>query len=364
MSLLDQELPYLLAFNQITGIGPASLQRIFDYYKSFETAWNSPANNLNQLHLPEKIIQQIQEEKSKLDPEKIYQEVCKQNIKIISILDENYPPLLKQIHQPPFLLYYQGNLDLPDLGLTIVGSRQCTPYGRQAVAQLLQPLNDQSITIVSGLAIGLDSLAHQQALANNLPTVAVVGSGLSQSVLYPRQNISLAEKIINSGGCLISELPPLTRAQAPFFPRRNRIMAGLTQATLVIEADITSGALITVKYALDFNREVLAVPGSIFQTKSEGPNWLIGQGAKIITKPEDLLEFLSLPINRQLEEKVLVFPSDLAKQIYQLIQNNYQTTEQITNKITGFSPTDILVSLSSLELGGFIKKENGNYLCL
>lgn len=364
MSLSNQDLPYLLAFNQINGIGPVTLQKIFDYYKSFQTAWNAPTNELTQIRLAEKTVQQIQKEKSKLDPNKVYQEICNQNIKVTSILDKNYPSLLKQSYQPPFLLYYQGNLAWPDLKLTIVGSRKCTNYGQQVIEQLLKPLANQPIAIVSGLAIGLDSLAHQGALRNSLPTVAVVGSGLSRSILYPKQNIYLAEKIITSGGCLISELPPLTQAQAPFFPRRNRIMAGLTQATIVIEADITSGALITAKYALDFNREVLAVPGSIFQSKSAGPNWLISQGAKIIAKPEDLLEFLALPINQTLEKKILVFPSDLAKQIYHLIQNNYQTTEQLTNQITNSSPTDILVSLSSLELGGFIKKESGNYFCL
>lgn len=364
MPLSPKDLPFLLAFNQIAGIGPATLQRIFDYYKNFETAWNAPTNELTQIRLAEKTIQQIQVDKSKLNPEKIYQELIKEDIKIISVLDQDYPPLLKQSYQPPFLLYYQGSLTWPNLRLTVVGSRKCTNYGQQVIEELLKPLTNQSIAIVSGLAIGLDSLAHQGALHNNLMTIAVVGSGLSQSVLYPKQNIYLAQKIINAGGCLISELPPTTQAQAPFFPRRNRIMAGLTQATLVIEADITSGALITAKYALDFNREVLAVPGSILQSKSEGPNWLISQGAKIITKPEDLLEFLALPINGQLEKKVLVFPSDLAKQIYQLIQNNYQTTEQLSNQITDSSPTDILVSLSSLELSGFIKKENGNYFCL
>ncbi|MCX6784625.1 MAG: DNA-processing protein DprA [Candidatus Komeilibacteria bacterium] len=364
MPLPTKDLPYLLAFSQINGLGSASLQRIFDYYKSFEVAWHSPTANLKQIHLPEKVIEQIQEAKEKVDPEKIYQEVCKQNIKIVSILDENYPLLLKQIHQPPFLLYYQGNLNLPQLGLTIVGSRQCTTYGQQTIAHLLQPLANQPITIVSGLAIGLDTLAHQQALANNLPTMAIIGSGLSRSVLYPRQNLTLAQKILEAGGALISELPPTTKAQPAFFPRRNRIMAGLTQATLVIEADITSGALITAKYALDFNREILAVPGSIFQTKSAGPNWLISQGAKIITKPEDLLEALALPTEQPLTEKPLVFPSNLAKQIYHLIQNNYQTVEQLTNQITASSPTDILVSLSSLELAGLIKKEGGNYFCL
>lgn len=217
---------------------------------------------------------------------------------------EDLPLLLKETPHPPEKLYARGNFPLREMKyLCVVGSRAFTSYGEEACKKLISGLRGYNICIVSGLALGIDSIAHRTALDTGLLTIAVPGSGLDPSVLYPRANVRLAEKILEAGGAIISEEEPMYRATPYSFPKRNRIMAGMSHAVLVIEAELKSGTLITSKYATDYNRDVLTVPGSIFSRKSDGPNMLIRLGATPVRTSEDILETLGFDVSKKEEVK-------------------------------------------------------------
>lgn len=205
---------------------------------------------------------------------------------------ESFPPLLSEITDPPEKLFIKGEFPIAEKYLTVVGTRKPSSYGKEALKTLIAGLRGLPVVIVSGLALGTDALAHEAALENNIPTIAVPGSGLGDKVLYPVANRELAKKILQAGGCLLSEFEKDFKATDYSFPQRNRIMAGLSHATLVIEAEKKSGTLITSRFATEYNRDVLAVPGSIFSSLSEGPHLLIRLGATPITTPEELREAL------------------------------------------------------------------------
>ncbi len=208
----------------------------------------------------------------------------------------DFPPLLLEIPDPPKTLWYQGNLPPPELKLlAVVGSRQYTSYGQQVVEHLMAGLAGYPVGIISGLALGIDGLAHEAALKHGLYTLAVPGSGLDESVLYPASHRRLAERILESGGGLLSELPPETAAAPWTFPQRNRVMAGLTHATLLIEAAPKSGTLITARLAADYNRDVLVVPGNIFTETSKGTHQFLKLGATPVTDAIDIIYALGLP---------------------------------------------------------------------
>ena len=226
--------------------------------------------------------------------------------KIQKLNHKDWPPLLTEINDPPEQLYFAGNV--PDYSrklLCVVGSRKYTNYGREAVEYLIRELAGYPITIVSGLALGIDSIAHRAALKNNLPTIAIPGSGLHPEALHPQTHVMLAEEIVERGGTLISEMEPEQKASLMMhdtvakkvffsFPRRNRIMAGMCHAILVVEAELKSGTLITSKLATEYNREVLTIPGSIFSPHSDGPHMLLRLGATPIRNADDILEALNI----------------------------------------------------------------------
>jgi DNA processing protein len=224
-------------------------------------------------------------------PEKILAQLTLRGLITITWQDDDYPSWLKNIPNPPPLLYYQGKPPPPALdNLTVVGSREPSSYSQQVINNLLPPLIKSGFNIISGLALGVDTLAHLVALKNKGKTWAVLGSGLD--IIYPRSNLSLAQQIIAAGGGLISEFPPSTPPRARNFPSRNRIISGLSLATIVIEAKMRSGSLSTARHALEQGRDVLSVPGSIFSPLSTGTNQLIISGATPITSPNDLLDQL------------------------------------------------------------------------
>jgi len=223
--------------------------------------------------------------------EKILSQLTLRGLMTITWQDDDYPSWLKNIPNPPPLLYYQGKPPPPALNnLTVVGSREPSSYSQQVINNLLPPLIKSGFNIISGLALGVDALAHQAALKNKGKTWAVLGSGLN--VIYPHSNLPLAQQIIAAGGGLISEFPPSMPPRARNFPGRNRIISGLSLATIVIEAKMRSGSLSTARHALEQGRDVLSVPGSIFSPLSTGTNQLIISGATPITSPNDLLDQL------------------------------------------------------------------------
>jgi len=281
------------------------------------------------------------------------------------------PPLLRQISDPPKKLFALGNLALFDdpsvKFLCIVGSRRYSSYGHDAVRQIIQSLKGHPVAIVSGLALGIDSIAHSTAIEVGLPCIAVPGSGLHKDVLYPRTHLELAESILRHGGVLLSEYEPDFRASPWSFPMRNRIMAGLSQVVLVIEGEEDSGTLITARLALDYNRDVCALPGSIFSETSKGPLALIKSGATPICSPEDLHKLLGLKSDLILEDA----PEKAEEYIREKIQNCSEEEVLILSKLaepktreellalTGLELTKLQISISMLEIRGLIFEEYG-----
>ncbi|MEK9182094.1 MAG: DNA-processing protein DprA [Patescibacteria group bacterium] len=273
------------------------------------------------------------------------------------------PERLMEIPEPPEKLYIQGEMPKSDAKfLCVVGSRKYTDYGKEACQKLIAGLRGYNIVIVSGLALGIDGIAHRAALDAGLTTIAIPGSGLHPSVLYPSSNKQLAAKIIESGGALLSEFEPMFRATAYSFPQRNRIMAGISHATLIIEAEIKSGTLITSRLATDYNRDVMAVPGSIFSKNSEGPNMLIRLGATPVSSSSHILEVLGFKIEedkitKELELKNL---SDDERKVFALIKNPLGRDELIRELAkSGMSVGNSSALLSIMEIKGLIEEKLG-----
>ncbi|MCW9054683.1 MAG: DNA-processing protein DprA [Candidatus Pacebacteria bacterium] len=268
-----------------------------------------------------------------------------------------FPPLLSEIPDPPKRLFVRGVLPSPETKLlAVVGSRRHSPYGKDACETLIRGLFGHDIAIVSGLALGMDAIAHKAALSAGLKTIAVPGSGLNDNVLYPRTNHILAREILKASGALLSEFEPTFHATPYSFPQRNRIMAGMSHATLVIEAGDRSGTLITARLAMEYNRDVLTVPGSVFSKLSYGPHMLIRNGATPVTTSDDILEALGLETT-----------SDKKKQHENLSANEQKVLKLLEHPMPrdelleqlGLPITEANVLLSSMELKGFIVERLG-----
>lgn len=267
-----------------------------------------------------------------------------------------FPALLKEIPDPPETLFCAGTLPQEGIKLlAVVGARQYTQYGKDACEKIISGLTGYPIVIVSGLALGIDSIAHKKALECGLKTIAVPGSGLAKEALYPRTHQNLAEKIVSSDGALISEFENTFRATPWSFPRRNRIMAGMCHATLVIEAEQKSGTLITSRLATEYNRDVFTVPGSIFSRTSEGPHMLIRLGAIPVTKSSDILEIFGLQ-----EEKAPPIYKDLTEEerlIVELLAKPMTHDELVReSKLEAWRINSIL---SAMEIKGLITESMG-----
>jgi len=279
----------------------------------------------------------------------------------IKTLDKKYfPEMLQEIPDAPEKIYYQGQLPSPDTKiLCVVGSRKYTQYGKDVCEKLISGLRGYNICIVSGLALGIDGIAHKSALDAGLKTIAVPGSGLHESVLYPSSHRQLAEKILEKGGALISEFEPKFRATPYSFPQRNRIMAGLSHAVLVIEAEIKSGTLITSKFATEYNRDVLTVPGSIFSKNSEGPNMLIRLGATPVRSSEDILEALGFKIDETPQNLELKYsdcsPEELL--VVKILDTPLEKDELIRALKMPVSKASTVLSI--MEIKGLIKESLG-----
>jgi DNA processing protein len=272
---------------------------------------------------------------------------------------DEFPPLLREINDPPKALRYDGELPIEgNKLLAVVGSRKYSQYGREVCESLIKGLSGYPITIVSGLALGMDAIAHRAALNSYLQTIAVPGSGLSRKILYPRSNVNLAEEIIETGGGLLSEFPDESGAAIWTFPQRNRIMAGMSDATIIIEAENRSGTLITSRLATEYNREVGAVPGPLTSTTSDGPHMLIRLGAALIRDSKDVLELLGLKQNDA--DKTLFDPHDLTEDeaVFVSILDKPCSRDELIRK-SKFEVGKASALLSLLEIKGLIYEELG-----
>lgn len=277
-------------------------------------------------------------------------------LEIKKLTKEEIPESLFEIPQPPKQMYLVGNM--PTEGnklLAIVGSRKYSNYGKEVCEKLIEGLRGQPVTILSGLALGIDSIAHREALKNNIQTIAIPGSGLDESVLYPTSHVNLAKEIVEKGGGLLSEFDPMFRATPYSFPQRNRIMSGLADAVLIIEAEKKSGTLITSRLATDYNKDVFAVPGNIFSKTSEGPHMLIRLGATPITCVNDLLEALHL----EPEQQVLNFDecNDDELRILNLLDSPISRDELFEKARIEIQMLNSILMM--LEIKGFVKETGG-----
>ena len=267
-------------------------------------------------------------------------------------------PALAEIPSPPETLFLRGNLPPKDfILLTVVGSRKVSPYGKEALRKIISGLKGFPIIIVSGLALGVDMLAHEEALNSGVLTIAIPGSGLDESIIYPRTNLNLAKRILDAGGCMLSEFNPNEKAAIWTFPKRNRIMAGIAQATLVIEAEKPSGTLITSKLATDFGRDVFAVPGSIFSKNSEGPHMLIKLGATPIENSEDILEAFGFDILKKDNSLSLLELSEEEKTLVAILATPKSRDDIINESNWNISKVSEILTL--LEIKGLIKESVG-----
>lgn len=296
---------------------------------------------------------------NELSPKHESEQLQKHQIQTINLFEDSYPSSLLEIPDPPLILFTRGNQALlhNQYSIAIVGSRRATKYGELATQKIINGLATQSITIISGLAFGIDSFAHKVALANHLPTIAVLGSGLSDEHIYPRENFQLAQDILTREGLLISEYPPLCEARKHQFIARNRIIAGLSQTVIVVEAAQKSGALQTAQFALEYNKAVAAVPGSILSPTSRGTHKLIADGAALITDSTDILTELGIDIEVNLGQQQTLQFSQPEACVLKYIQHQAIGFDDLI-RLSQLSVNQLQVTLAALELKQQIKQIN------
>jgi DNA processing protein len=354
---------YWLGFNLVKGIGAVRLQSLRDHFGDLALAWHAPVDALQAAGLSLKLAERVVLMRTGVNLDEFLTRITAQDIEILTWDDELYPPRLKEIDQPPPVLYVRGNLTLEDSwAVAVVGTRRVSTYGRQVAEELGSFLAVNGVTVVSGLARGVDAIAHQSAIKSGGRTIAVLGCGLDR--IYPPEHAQLAGKIMASGA-LISDYPPGTPPDASNFPPRNRIISGLTMATVVVEAGETSGALITAQFAIDQGREVFAVPGNILAPQSKGTNRLIVQGAHPMLSVHDLLDLLNL--TRVTEQRYVrkVLPVDETEsKLMSVLTHEPLHMDEIRSK-TGLPIERVSATLVMMEFKGLVRQVGGlNYIAV
>lgn len=350
---------YLHALNSVDGIGRKTLLALLDTFENAYATWTADETSLAHAINSEKTLCALLNARKNTDVSKLHDELDRENIRIISFKEADYPSLLKEMYDYPVVLYVKGSLKSFSThpSIAVVGTRKPTPYGRQATNAIVRELAASGIIIVSGLALGLDSIAHEASIESNGITVGVLGSGIANNAITPSSHLNLAHAIIQKGGAILSEYPPNMQAGKGTFPARNRIIAGLAIGTLVVEAAENSGSLITVRSALEYNREVFAVPGSIFSPASEGTNALLKQGAHPVSCAKDIFDALQFStqaqtIARSARDTTHLSPED--RTILSALENESLSIDGIA-RTTRLSVSVIGSRITLLELEGFVQ---------
>lgn len=357
----EQELKYWLAWNRISDIGPKRFHKLIEYFGSAENAWSVKSEEISRvLNLSNKISSRISEEKNNITPEQELDLLAKYKANVLTIKDDSYPENLKTIHDPPPVLYFKGNIIEKDKNsISLVGSRKATYYGKMVAENLSKDLALAGLTIISGMARGIDTAAHKGALSVHGRTIAVLGCGID--LIYPPENRRLAKEIEESGA-LITEFSFSTLPERQNFPRRNRIISGLSLGTVVVEAGEKSGALITADFALEQGREVFAVPGNITSSLSNGTHNLIKQGAKLVNNYRDILEEIPGIVTQETSIKeISVEKYSLSEEeqiIYKIISNQPLQIDEII-EVSKLSASKVSEILLNLELKDLIKEIEG-----
>lgn len=356
---------YWLALSRLPGMGPVTVRRWLERFGSVDRLFGASVADLQTANLTPKQIHLLKNINWTLI-EKDLRWLENNNARMMTLEDPSYPPMLREIHDPPLVLYLQGNASLlTQQQIAIVGSRHPTPIGRDLAYQFAKELASAGLVITSGLALGIDAASHEGALIVNGKTIAVLGTGLKY--IYPRSHQKLAQDIVRKNGLLISEFPIDTQPKAMNFPIRNRVISGLSVGVLVIEAAVRSGSLITARQALEQNREVFAIPGSIHNPMARGCHQLLRQGAKLVETSQDVLEEINLSIKHTKEchpSQSHQEPIDLDPALKRVLaQIGYEVTAlDVIILRAGLTAAEVSSMLLPLELEGYVQSVPGGYI--
>jgi DNA processing protein len=352
---LNTDIKYWVGFNNIPGIGRVRLGQLESYFGSLELAWKASPGEIKRAGLDSVALRAIGQWRDKISPDAEMEKLERYKVKVLTCNDKDYPKRLKEIYDYPPVLYVKGLL-LPedDWCLAVVGTRRATVYGKQVTEEIVSDLARSKITIVSGLAKGIDTIAHRSALEVGGRTVAIFASGLD--IIYPAENERLARDIMEHGA-ILSEYPLGAKPRAENFPRRNRILSGLSLGVLVTEADEDSGALITARDALEQDREVFAIPGSILSPASRGTNRAIQMGeAKLVRVYTDILEELNLTtVARQIEMSEILPESETETLLISQLTAEPSHIDEVCRK-SGLPTATVSSTLAMMELKGLVKQ--------
>ena len=355
------EVKYWVGFSSVRGIGPMKFRALLNHFGDLEEAWRADARELKEAGLDKRALGNFTTTRSTISLDGEMEKIERQGARVLTWDDPAYPPRLLNIYNPPPVLYVKGEiLDEDQWAVAVVGTRGATVYGKEATRRIAGGLARNGLTIVSGLARGIDSEAHRAALDAGGRTIAVLGSGVD--IIYPAESRKLAQAVIERGA-LVSEYAIGTRPEASNFPPRNRIISGLSLGVVIIEAGERSGALITADFALEQGREVFAVPGNIFRKKSMGTNKLIQQGAKPVLSVEDVLEELNLTmVSQQAEVRAVVPENETEAALLEYITADPIHVDEIRQK-SDLPIAQVSSTLALMELKGMVRQVGGmNYV--
>jgi DNA processing protein len=355
MASEDADRKYWVAFGLIPRIGRARFLLLEKHFGKLENAWTASASDLRAAGLDKASVTAILTSRPDISPEAEMARLAHHHVKALTWNDSSYPGKLKEIYDLPPVLYLRGEItSADDWAVAIVGTRRATPYGRQVAEQFAGDLARNQVTVVSGLARGIDAIAHRAALGAGGRTIAVMACGLD--VVYPPEHVKLAQEIMERGA-LISDYPLGTQPRSEFFPRRNRIMSGISLGVLMVEGDVNSGAMITAHLALEQNREVFAVPGSVYAPTFRGNNRLIQDGeAKLVTNVEGILEELNLTmVAQQMEMKELVPADETEAKLLRHLSAQPMHIDEVRRE-SGLAISTVSSTLAMLELKGMVRQ--------
>jgi DNA processing protein len=355
------DLRYWLAFNLVSQIGPAKVQRLIAHFGDLETAWRANAFDLNAAGLDKRALENLLEARKKINLDAELEKIARARVRVLTRDDSEYPQLLKQVDNAPIVLYVKGDIrPEDDWSIAVVGTRHSTPYGREVTRQIVTDLAASRVTIVSGLARGIDAEAHRSALDAGGRTIAVLGCGVD--VVYPPEHLKLAERIAEHGA-LVSEYALGVQPEAGNFPPRNRIISGLSLGSLIVEGDQGTGARITIQYALEQGRETFAIPGNIFNRSSRAANGMLQRGeAKLVTRASDILEELNLTMVEEHQEVRAALPENATESaLLKHISSEPIHIDDLTRE-TQLPAATVSSTLALMELKGLVRHVGGmNY---
>ena len=353
----ERDIRYWVGFNKVSGIGAARVRALLDYFGDLETAWHAQAHDLQQAGLDRRSLEHLLRARKELNLDAEAERLARAGVQVLIWDDADYPPNLREVYNAPPVLYVKGRIETRDeWAVAVVGTRQASVYGKEAARMIAAGLAQAGVTVVSGLARGIDALAHRVCLDAGGRTLAVLGSGVD--VIYPSQNARLAAEIVERGA-LVSDYPLGTTPEARNFPPRNRIISGLALGTVVVEGDLGSGARITAEFSAEQGREVFAVPGPIFARTSRGTNQLIQQGAKMVCQVGDILEELNLTMVSEQAQARAVIPENETEALLLEHLSAEPIHVDLLGRTVKLPIAQVTSTLALMELKGMVRQVGG-----